>query len=107
MTLNELYREMRAAMDAPVEAAQVDLLTKEADRFASTVSWAEGVIDKDGRIYEAFDALREMAKVRFEQNRDSNIATLHDTIGDLILAIRNHDEDIDPSEDNEDHDHDV
>ncbi len=104
MTLNELYREMRAAMDTPVEAAQVDLLTKEADRFASTVSWAEGVIDKDGRIYEAFDALREMAKVRFEQNRDSNIATLHDTIGDLMLAIRNHDEDIDPSEDNEDHD---
>lgn len=104
MTLNELYREMRIAMDAPIEAAQVDLLTKEADRFASTVSWAEGVIDKDGRITEAFDALREMAKLRFQQNSDPNIATLHDTIGDLILAIRNHDEDIDPSEDNEDHD---
>lgn len=104
MTLNELYREMRIAMDTPIDAAQVDLLTKEADRFASTVSWAQGVIDKDGRITEAFDALREMAKAKFQQNRDPNIAALHDSIGDLILAIRNHDEDIDPSEDNEDHD---
>ncbi len=104
MTLTELHREMRAAMDGPIEPAHVDLLTKEAERFASTVSWAEGVIDKDGRIHEAFDALREMAKVKYQQKQDPNIATLHDTIGDLILAIRNHDEDIDPSDDNEDHD---
>lgn len=104
MTLNELYRDMRAALDGSVDAATIDLLTTEAARYASTVGWADGVIDKDGRIAEAFDTLRETAFTRFEQTRDSNIASLHDALADLILAIRTHDEDIDPSPDNEDHD---
>ena len=104
MTLNDLYRDMRAALEGSVDAATIDLLTTEAARYASTVGWAAGVIDKDGRISEAFDKLRETAFARFEQTRDSNIASLHDALADLILAIRTHDEDIDPSPDNEDHD---
>lgn len=104
MTLNELYRDMRAALQGSVDAAAIDRLTTEASRYAGTVGWAEGVIDKDGRIGEAFDSLREMARARFEKTRDSDIATLHDALADLLLAIRSHDEDLDPSSDNVDHD---
>lgn len=104
MTLDELYREMRAALEGSVDAAAIDRLTNEAARYASTVGWAEGVIDKDGRITTAFDALREAAAARFEKTRDSDIATLHDALADFILAIRTHDEDIDPAPDSEGHD---
>ena len=107
MTLNDLYRDMRAALEGSVDAATIDRLTTEATRYASTVGWAEGVIDKDGRIAEAFDGLREMAQARFEQTRNTDIATLHDALADLILAVRTHDEDIDPSPDNDDQDHDT
>lgn len=106
MTLNDLYREMRAALDGPVDAATTDLLTVEVARFASTVGWAEGVIDKDGRIVEAFEKLREVAQIRFAKTRDPNIAALHDALAKLVLAVSTHDEDIDPSPDNEDIDHD-
>ena len=107
MTINDLYREMRAALDGSVDAAAIDRLTTEARRFSSTVGWAEGVIDKDGRIAEAFGALREAALARFEKARDSDIATLHDALADLILAVRSHDEDIDPSPDSEVDGHDI
>lgn len=107
MNLNELYQEMRTALEGSVDAATVDRLTTEASRYASTVGWAAGVIDKDFRIAEAFDKLREMAQARFEKTRDTDISTLHDALADLILAIRTHDEDIDPSPDNDDLNHDT
>lgn len=104
MTLNELYDGMRAALDGAPDAATIDLLTTETARYASTVGWAEGVIDKDGRIVEAFDKLRLAALTGFEQTRDPNLATLHDALAKLVLAVSTHDEDIDPSPDNDDHD---
>lgn len=107
MTLNELHRDMRAALQGSVDATAIDRLTTEAARYASTVGWADGVIDKDGRIAQAFDSLREMAQTRFEQTRNTDIASLHDALADLILAIRTHDEDIDPSPDNDDQHHDT
>lgn len=105
MTLNDLYSGMRAALNGSADAATIDQLTTETARYASTVGWAEGVIDKDGRIVEAFDKLRLAALIRFEQTRDPNIASLHDALAKLVLAVSSHDEDIDPSPDNEDHDH--
>ncbi|MHB1093319.1 hypothetical protein [Thiobacillus sp.] len=107
MTLNDLYRDMRTALEGSVDAAAIDRLTTEAARYSSTVGWAEGVIDKDGRIVEAFDKLREVALTRFEKTRDPNIATLHDALAKLVLAVSTHDEDIDPSPYNEDLDHDT
>lgn len=107
MTLDELYSEMREALEGTVDAAAIDRLTTGTARFASTVGWAEGVIDKDGRIVEAFDKLRETALSKFEQTRDPNFGTLHDALAKLVLAIITHDEDIDPSPDNEDIDHDT
>ena len=106
MTLNELYSEMQAALTGSVDAATIDRLTSELGRYASTVGWADGVIDKDGRIAQAFDGLREKAQARYEQDRDGDIATLHDALAHLILAIRTHDEDIDPSPENDDLEHD-
>lgn len=107
MTLNELYRDMKAALEGTVDAAAIDRLTTEAGRYASTIGWAEGVVDKDGRIAEAFDGLREKAQARYEQAREGDIASLHDALADLVLAIRTHDEDIDPSPDNDDLNHDT
>lgn len=106
MTLNELYRDIRAAFEGSLDEAATDRLTVELARFASTVGWAEGVIDKDGRIVSAFEKLREAAQDRFVETRDPNIAALHDALAKLVLAVSTHDEDIDPSPDNEDLDHD-
>lgn len=107
MDLNELYSEMRLALATPLDAAKTDLLTTEATRFASTVGWAAGVIDKDGRIVRAFDELRSEAQLCFAESRDPNHAALHDALAKLLLAIVAHDEDIEPSPDNEDIDHDI
>lgn len=107
MDLNELYSEMRLALESSVDAAKTDLLTTEATRFAGTVGWADGVIDKDGRIVEAFDSLRAEAQLRFAQSRDPNVAALHDALAKLLLAIVTHDEDVEPSPDNEDIEHDI
>jgi len=104
MTLNELYRDMCAALEGSVDEAAIDRLTTETGRYASTVGWAAGVIDKDGRIVEAFDKLRLVALTRFEKTRDPNIAVLHDALAKLVLAVSTHDEDIDPSPDNDNHD---
>ena len=107
MDINELYSGMRAALETPVDAATIDLLTTEADRFTSTVGWSDGVIDKDDRIVRAFDKLRETAEINYQQTRNANVATLHDALAALVLAISTHDEDIDPSQNNEDIDHDT
>ncbi len=104
MTLNDLYRGMRVALEGAADAATIDQLITEAARYADTVGWAEGVIDKDGRITDAFEKLRETALAHFEQSRDHNIASLHDAMANLVLAIRTHDEDIDPSPDNDAYD---
>jgi hypothetical protein len=107
MTLNELYSEMLAALEGSVDAATTDRLTTEAARYASTVGWAAGVIDKDGRITEAFEKLRETAQDIYEQTSDRNIASLHDALAGLVLAVSTHDEDVDPSPDNDDLGHDI
>lgn len=107
MTLNELYSEMRAALAGSADAATIDRLTTETARYESTIGWADGVVDKDGRIAEAFDKLRETAQARYEQTRDADIASLHDALAALVLAIRIHDEDIDPSPDNDELNHDT
>ena len=107
MTLNELYQEMNAALESSIDAATTDRLTTESDRYAKTVGWADGIIDKDGRILEAFDNLRRIAFRRFEQTQDPNIAALHDALARFILAVSAHDEDLAPSHDNDGIDHDI
>ena len=107
MTLNELYQEMYAALESSIDAATTDRLTTESDRYAKTVGWADGIIDKDGRILEAFDNLRRIAFRRFEQTQDRNNAALHDALARFILAVSSHDEDLAPSPDDDDIDHDV
>ena len=107
MTLDELYQQLRTALEGSVDAPTTDRLTAELERYSDTLSWAEGVIDKDGRIVEAFDKLRENALNSFEKTRAPNIAALHDKIAALVLAVMTHDEDIDPSSDYEDPGHDT
>jgi 2',3'-cyclic-nucleotide 2'-phosphodiesterase (5'-nucleotidase family) len=107
MTLTELYQEMQTALESSVDAATTDRLTVESDRYAKTVGWAEGVIDKDGRILEAFDKLRITAFRRFEQTQDPNIAAMHDALARFILAVSTHDEDLAPAPENDDLGHDV
>ena len=107
MTLDELFQEMHAALKGSLDAATADRLSTESDRYAKTVGWADGVIDKDGRILEAFDELRRIAFRRFEQTQDHNIAALHDALTRFILAVSTHDEDLAPSYDNDRIDHDI
>jgi len=107
MTLDELYQQMRAALEGSIDAATTDQLTVESDRYAKTVGWADGVIDKDGRILGAFDELRRISYRRFEQTQDPNIAALHDALARFIVAVSAHDEDLAPSSDDDDIDHDI
>lgn len=114
MTLNQLYEEMRAALStnpgSSMDAATVDRLSTGAQRFASTVGWAQGVIDKDGNIASAFGGLRDLAQKRLEIPTDSrpdgSLVTLYEALSNLILAVQNHDEDLDPSADNTELEHD-
>ncbi len=107
MTLNQLYEDMGTALAGPVDAATVDRLSTGAQRFTSTVGWAEGVIDKDGNIARAFGGLRDIAQKRLEFAPDSHVVTLYEALSNLLLAVQNHDEDLDPSPDNHELEHDV
>jgi hypothetical protein len=107
MTLDELFQEMRAALEGSIDAATTDRLTTESDRYAKTVGWADGIIDKDGRILEAFDELRRIAFRRAEQTQDRNIGALHDALARFIIAVSAHDEDLAPLPNNDDIDHDI
>ncbi len=72
-------------------------LAKHAQQLADMVGWANGVIDKEGRVSEAFIQLQAQARSQHEATGDENVATLHDALGGLLAAIFQHDEDLMPS----------
>ena len=72
-------------------------LAKEAQQLADMVSWAEGIIDKEGRVSEALFWLQKQAVKQHEATGDKNVAILHDVVGELLAAIYRHDEDFAPS----------
>ena len=97
MTITEFHAQAAVALAAEPDEAVLIELAKEAQQLADMVSWAEGVIDKEGRVSEALFWLQKRAVKQHEATGDKNVAILHDTVGELLAAIYRHDEDFDPS----------
>lgn len=102
MTISEFHQAVMAALATEPNKEVLQGLSNEAQQLADMVSWADDIIDKDDRVSEAFTNLQERAKTYYEACKHEDVAVLHDAIGDLMVAIIRHDEDLDPSSDSDD-----
>jgi len=102
MTVTEFHRAAVAALAAEPDEAILIELAKQAQQLADMVGWADGIIDKEGRVSEAFIKLQAQARTQHEATGDQNVAILHDALGDLLAAIFQHDEDLKPSSNDDD-----
>ena len=90
-----------ALATSPDEAILKDL-AKQAQLLSDMVGWADGIIDKEGRVSEAFFQLQAQARTQHEATGDQSVAIFHDALGDLLAAIYRHDEDLTPSSNDND-----
>lgn len=102
MTITEFHRLVVAALAAEPNEDTLIELAKEAQQLSDMVGWADGLIDKEGRVSDAFMKLQAQARTQHEATNDANLAILHDAIGELMVAILRHDEDLKPSTDSDD-----
>jgi len=86
-----------AALATEPDKAVLIEIAKQAQELSDMVGWADGVIDKQGRVSEEFIRLQAQARTQYEATGDKNLAILHDALGDLLAAIFRHDEDLTPS----------
>jgi hypothetical protein len=97
MTISEFHQTaMEALVGDPDNIVLMDLI-KQAHELADMVGWADSVIDQEGKISDAFTVLKDRARAKHESTSNKNVATLHDTINDLLSAIYRHDDDLTPS----------
>jgi hypothetical protein len=102
MNVTEFYREAIDAIAAEPDEVNLKELSKQAEKLADMVGWADGVIDKDGQVSKAFILLQEQTRSRHKTTGDENLAILHDALGNLLAAIIRHDDDLRPSTNNDD-----
>lgn len=96
MNLNELHAAVSEALSLLPDGSRLSRLALEAERMADMTGWANGPIDPKGRIVAAFEALKEQARLRFEETQSPDLAQLHDALAGLINAIARHDDDLNP-----------
>ena len=97
MTISEYHRLVVEALAAEPDEVVLIELAKQAQQLSDMVGWADGVIDKEGRVSDAFTRLQAQARAKHEATGDNNIAILHDAMDGLLVAIFRHDEDLTPS----------
>ena len=97
MTITEFHQAVMAALAAEPDKEILQDLTDEALQLADMVGWADDVIDKDDRVSDAFLDLQRRAKNYHDACKHEGVAVLHDAIGNLMVAIIRHDEDLEPS----------
>ncbi|MFV1972958.1 MAG: hypothetical protein ACC648_04490 [Thiohalobacterales bacterium] len=97
MTITEFHSMAVAALAAEPDEAILIELAKQAQQLSDMVGWADGIIDKEGRVSGEFIRLQAQARTQYEATGDKNLAILHDALGDLLAAIFRHDEDLTPS----------
>ena len=104
MTVVEFHRLTMDALAADINEQDIKDLIKHAHELADMVGWADSIIDKDGKVSEAFDHLKTLARSKHETTGSKNVAILHDAISDLLSIIYRHDDDLTPStfDDNDD-----
>jgi hypothetical protein len=96
MNLNELHVAVRAALSKAPDGALLLSLAVEAERMADMTGWAIGPIDPQGQVAAAFSALKQQARLRYEETQSPDVAQLHDALAVLINAIASHDDDLSP-----------
>ena len=96
MTLTELHAAISTALSRASDSTPLRGLAMELERIADMTGWATGPIDPDGRVAAAFELLKVQARVRFDESRSPEMAQLHDALGDLLIAIARHDDDLNP-----------
>ena len=99
MTISEFHQAVMAALAVEPDKEVFEDLSVQAQQLADMIGWADDIIDKDDRVSDALTDLQSRAKKYFEACKHEEVAVLHDTIGDLIIAIIRHDEDLTPSTD--------
>lgn len=102
MTISEYYRLVVEALAAEPDETVLIELANQAQQLSDMVGWADGIIDKDGLVSEAFTDLQAQARLKHEATGDKNIAILHDAVDSLLVAIFRHDEDFRPTTDDDD-----
>ncbi len=102
MTVTEFHQAAVAALAAAPDEVILKDLAKQAQQLADMVGWADGIINKDGRVSEAFIQLQAQARSQHEATGDENVAILHDALSDLLAAVFRHDEDVTPSSNDDD-----
>lgn len=102
MTLPELYRSIRAAIQNPA-AHNFNQLTVHAQQIADMTAWAPSMIDPNGQASAISLELEEKLREIYAQTQDKSIAELHDALCDVRAAVAQHDDDLRPrSVDDED-----
>lgn len=91
-----------AALAADPDEVILKDLAKQALQLSDMVGWADGIIDKDGRVSGAFLQLQAQARSQHDATGDGSVAILHDALGDLLAAIFRHDEDLMPASSDDD-----
>ena len=102
MTVTEFHRAVIAALATDPDEFVLKELGKHAQQLADMVGWSVGIIDQDGSVLDAFQKLQASARSKHEATGDQYVAALHDSIGLLLDAIYQHDEDLKPSIDSDD-----
>jgi len=94
MSIAELLRAVAATMQAAGPAARYIQLAHDAEALADMVSWANGVIDTEGKLDDHLNTLQQGLHQLHDQAPDTALAALHDSLGDLRNAILRHDRDL-------------
>ena len=104
MTIVEFHQAAMKALSGDPSNIVLMNLTKQAHEVSDMVGWAEGIIDKEDKVSDAFTALKDKARAKYKSTSNQNIAILHDAIDDLLAEIYRHDHDLTPSifDDNDD-----
>ena len=99
MTISEFHQAVMAALAVEPDKERLQDLSGEAQALSDMIGWADDIIDKDDRVSDALTDLQSRAKRYFDACKLEDVAVLHDAIGNLIIAIIRHDEDLTPSTD--------
>lgn len=104
MTIVEFHQAAMKALSGDPNNIVLMNLTKQAHEISDMVSWAEGIIDKENKVSEAFTVLKDKARAKYKSTSNENIAIFHDSVNDLLSEIYRHDNDLTPStfDDNDD-----
>ena len=97
MNITEFHQAVMAALAVEPDKEVFEDLAGEALQLADMVGWADDIIDKDERVSDAFWDLQKRAKAYYEACKREEVAVLHDRIGDLMVAVIRHDDDLSPS----------